>query len=102
MTGLQEIPTGFLLMRIINGDTDTGSVVSVKNLTDTTAPEGVASPIFPVQEKKATIEPALNISNLTQTQDLEVNLSDVRLNSATGEYTASLQVLNNGPATSRN
>ncbi|WP_044170107.1 Ig-like domain-containing protein, partial [Kamptonema formosum] len=102
LTGLQEIPTGFLLLRIINGDTDTGSAVSVNNLTDTTDPEGVASPIFPVQEKKATIGPALNISNLTQTQALEVNLSDVRLNSATGLYTASLQVINNRPAASRN
>jgi hypothetical protein len=102
LTGLQEIPTGFLLLRIINGDTDTGSAVSVNNLTDTTDPEGVPSPIFPVQEKKAAIGPALDISNLTQTQALEVNLSDVRLNSATGEYTASLQVLNNGAATSRN
>ncbi|MBW4497678.1 MAG: hypothetical protein KME26_32380, partial [Oscillatoria princeps RMCB-10] len=102
LTGLQEIPTGFLLLRIINGDTDTGSAVSVNNLTDTTDPEGVASPIFPVQEKKAAIGPALDISNLTQTQALEVNLSDVLLNSATGKYTASLQVLNNGAATSRN
>ncbi|MBW4497542.1 MAG: hypothetical protein KME26_31650 [Oscillatoria princeps RMCB-10] len=102
LTGLQEIPTGFLLLRIINGDTDTGSAISVKNLTDTTDPEGVASPIFPVQEKKATIGPALNIGNLTQTQALQVNLSDVRLNSSAGLYTASLQVVNNGPAASRN
>jgi hypothetical protein len=96
LTSLPDIYTGFLLLIIINGDPDTGSVVFVNNLTDTTAPEGVASPIFPVQEKKAAIGPALEISNLTKTQALEVNLSDVLLNSAPVEYTASLQVLNSG------
>lgn len=102
LTSLTNNSSGNLLFKLIDSDTDTGSTVEVKNLTNTIDEEGTASQVFVAAQNKATSGGSLDTSNLTAASDLKVNFTQVQLDPATGNYKASVQVQNTGNPVSRN
>ena len=102
LTGVTNSSSGNLLFKLIDSDTDTGSTVEVKNLTNTVDEEGTASPVFVAAPNKASSSGSLNTANLTAASDLKVNFTQVQLDPATGSYKASVRVQNTGNPVSRN
>ncbi|MEG4322316.1 MULTISPECIES: DUF4114 domain-containing protein [unclassified Microcoleus] len=102
LTGVTNSSSGNLLFKLIDSDTDTGSTVEVKNLTNTVDEEGTASPVFVAAPNKASSGGSLNTANLTAASDLKVNFTQVQIDPATGSYKASVQVQNTGNPVSRN
>ncbi|NET39467.1 MAG: hypothetical protein F6K19_47135, partial [Cyanothece sp. SIO1E1] len=101
LTSLADATSGLLLFQLLNNDGDSGSVVQVENLTNVVDEAGVASPVFPMDMNLATAGPALDLAGLNTTTDLAVTFSNVRLEAATGQYVANLQVQNLGAAVDR-
>jgi RHS repeat-associated protein len=102
LSSLKNRNSGNLLFRLIDNDSDTGSKVEVKNLTNTIDEEGTASPVFLPAQNKIASSSSLNTSNLTAAPNLKVNFSQVLFDPATGNYKASVQVQNTGSPVSRN
>ncbi|NJK69238.1 MAG: DUF4114 domain-containing protein [Microcoleus sp. SU_5_3] len=94
--------SGNLLFKLIDSDSDTGSTVEVKNITNTVDEEGTASPFFVAAPNVATAGGSLTASNLTAAPDLKVNFTQVQFDPATGNYKAAVQVQNTGNPVSRN
>lgn len=92
---------GLLVFQLINGDSDTGSVIQVSNLTNEVDESGVASPVFPMRRDVAQSGTALDLGGLTGSTDLDVVLSKVSLDTDTGRYVADLQIENTGAAIGR-
>lgn len=102
LTGVTNSSSGNLLFKLIDSDTDTGSTVEVKNLTNTVDEEGTASPVFVAVPNKTASGGSLNTANLTAASDLKVNFTQVQFDPATGNYKTSVQVQNTGNPVSRN
>ncbi|KAI9129302.1 FG-GAP-like repeat-containing protein [Acaryochloris sp. CCMEE 5410] len=94
-------PQGLLVFQLINGDSDTGSVIQVSNLTNEVDESGVASPVFPMRRDVAQPGATLDLGGLTASTDLDVVLSKVSLDTDTGRYVADLQIENTGAAIGR-
>ncbi|MGR3278684.1 FG-GAP-like repeat-containing protein [Acaryochloris marina NIES-2412] len=92
---------GLLVFQLINGDSDTGSVIQVSNLTNEVDESGVASPVFPMRRDVAQAGATLDLGGLTESTDLDVVLSKVSLDTDTGRYVADLQIENTGAAIGR-
>ncbi|MEG3931480.1 FG-GAP-like repeat-containing protein, partial [Microcoleus sp. T3_B1] len=101
LSSLNNSSSGNLLFRLTDSDTDTGSTVEVKNLTNTVDEEGTASPVFLPAQNKTASGGSLDTDNLTAAPDLKVNFSQVQFDPATGNYKASVQVQNTGSPVSR-
>lgn len=99
LTSLEGQTSGSLVFQLINNDSDTGSVVQIKDITNTVDTEAIAGPVFPTDIERATVGEEVNLDNFNTTTDVELLLSNVRLDSDTGTYTADLQVRNNGTTT---
>ena len=95
LSSLSEKTSGLLLFKLLNNDTDTGTSIEIKNLTNTVDIEGISSPIFPEKIEQVTAGPALDISNFSPSQNVEIILSEINLNTTTGLYKANLSVKNN-------
>jgi len=101
LSSLKNSSSGNLLFRLTDSDTDTGSTVEVKNLTNTIDEEGTTSPVFQPAQNKTASGGSLNTSNLTAAPNLKVNFSQLQFDPATGNYKASVQVQNTGSPVSR-
>jgi RHS repeat-associated protein len=101
VTSLANRTSGLLIFQLLNTDTDNGTIIQVNNLSDTVNTNGTAGPVFPETFTPALAGPALNLSSLSPTTNLKLEASRVRLDVTSGNYTADLQVKNNGPAISR-
>jgi RHS repeat-associated protein len=102
-SSLKDINQGLLVFQLLNQDDDTGSRVTVNNLTSTTDLEGFANPVFPDAPNPVAVGGALNFARLTKAGDVETIVSNVRFDAATGEYKALVSIKNNGEtAISRN
>ncbi|NJN13192.1 MAG: hypothetical protein HC815_36845, partial [Richelia sp. RM1_1_1] len=99
LTSLENQTTGSLVFQLINNDNDTGSVVQIKDITNTVDIEAINGPIFPTDIDRAEIGGQINLDTFNTSSDVELLLSNVRLDSDTGTYTADLQVRNNGTTT---
>jgi hypothetical protein len=97
-SSLKDVNEGLLVFQLLNQDDDTGSSVTVNNLTSTTDLEGFANPVFPEDRNPVSVGAALNFNNLTQTNEVSTIVSNVRFDAATGEYRASVSIKNNGTA----
>jgi YD repeat-containing protein len=96
LTHLGDKTSGKLIFQLINNDGDTNSVVQVQNLTNTVDPDGVSSSVFPTQINRATPGSALAVDTFRTTLDAKLLVTNVNLDTATGRYTADLQVRNIG------
>ncbi|MDJ0674655.1 MAG: FG-GAP-like repeat-containing protein [Calothrix sp. MO_167.B42] len=99
LTSLADRTSGSLIFQLINHDGDIGSIVRITDITNTVDSEGVANPLFPTDTYRAEIGEPLNLDTFDTTNDVELFLSNVQLDSNTGTYTADLQVRNNGSTT---
>jgi RHS repeat-associated protein len=99
LTSLEGQTSGSLVFQLINNDSDNGSVVEIKDITNTVDPEAISGPVFPTDIERADIGEQINLGDFNTTTDVELLLSNVRLDSDTGTYTADLQVRNNGTTT---
>jgi RHS repeat-associated protein len=95
-SSLKDIDRGLLVFQLLNQDDDTGSSVSVNNLTSTTDLEGSLNPVFPEDDNPVAVGAALNFDNLTQAKEVSTIISNVRFDAATGEYRAAVSIKNNG------
>ncbi len=96
VTDVSSATSGLLVFQLVNGDTDTGSVVQVRNIADVVDPEGTAVPVFPMAFSTAPVGAALNLASLTLSQQVQLLVRNVHLDAAGGRYTAELQVRNTG------
>ncbi|WP_223300941.1 FG-GAP-like repeat-containing protein [Oscillatoria nigro-viridis] len=101
LSSLKNSSSGNLLFRLTDSDTDIGSTVEVRNLTNTVDEEGTASPVFLATQNKTASGGSLDTDNLTAAPNLKVNFSQVQFDPATGNYKASVQVQNTGSPVSR-
>ncbi|MGB3654038.1 MAG: FG-GAP-like repeat-containing protein [Rivularia sp. (in: cyanobacteria)] len=99
LTSLEGQTSGSLVFQLINNDSDNGSVVEIKDITNTVDTEAISGPVFPTDIERADIGEQINLGDFDTTTDVELLLSNVRLDSDTGTYTADLQVRNNGTTT---
>ncbi|TAG67879.1 MAG: hypothetical protein EAZ25_05665 [Oscillatoriales cyanobacterium] len=96
LSSLKNSSSGNLLFRLTDSDTDTGSTVEVKSLTNTVDEDGTLSPVFVAAQNKATSGGSLDTSNLTAAPDLKVDFSQVQFDPTAGNYKASVRVQNTG------
>ena len=99
LTSLADKTRGSLIFQLINHDGDIGSIIRITDITNTLDSEGVANPLFLKDNYRAEIGQPLNLDTFDTTNDVELLLSNVQLDSNTGTYTADLQVRNNGNTT---
>ena len=102
LSSLGNETSGQLIFQAIDSDPDSDSIFQVKSLSNIVDEEGFVGPVFPVELQPVSPGGAIETSGLNATSDLEVLLGQVRLDEATGDYTANLQVRNNGTAVGRN
>jgi RHS repeat-associated protein len=95
-SSLKDLDKGLLIFQLLNQDDDTGSSVSVNNLTSTTDLEGSINPVFPDDDYPVAAGAGLNFDNLTQANEVETIINNVRFDAATGEYRAAVSIKNNG------
>jgi hypothetical protein len=101
-TSLTTATSGLLVFQLLNGDSDTGTVVQVQNITDTVDPQGMASPLFATHNTAPVAAgPALDLTTLSPTSNVQLLVRNVHFDPASGQYSANLQVQNNGPAFGR-
>ena len=103
--------SGQLIFRAINSDPNflpplskggLGGSFQVKSLSNIVDNEGLVTPVFPIELEPVSPGGAIDTSGLSATSDLELLLGQVRLDEETGDYTANLQVRNNGALVGRN
>ena len=101
LTSLASETEGTLVFQLINHDDDTGSRITITSLTNIVDAEGMTSPIFPFRDNRVDAGAALDFETLTQTQDIVVDVGNVRFDPVSGNYTAEIRVKNNGDLTGR-
>ncbi len=102
LTTLSDLTiNGKLVFQLVNSDNDDSSWVAVLPYENETDSDGQASVPFPMPQPAMMPSGALDLSTMSPTQDLDVLVSNVRVDvlSGTGSslsYTADIRVLNNG------
>ncbi|MBW4554010.1 MAG: VCBS repeat-containing protein [Aphanocapsa sp. GSE-SYN-MK-11-07L] len=96
LSSLAATTQGRLVVQLLNTDGDTGTQIKLSNLTNQVDPNGVSSPVLPTSISRVNPGTALNLDSLQSTTQVQVQLSNVRLDAATGRYVADLAVRNTG------
>ena len=84
-----------LIFQLVNNDADSGTYVKVENITQRAKVADIGSRV----DSPVTVAPvagAITLSTLSPTTNLNIQLSDVRVDALSGRYTARLQVRNTG------
>ncbi len=102
LTSLAGVSTAELKFQLVNQDSDSNSFVSISNLENVTDIEGQINPVFPLDNNIVDYAQAIDLSNLTVTEDIETILENVQINLETNQYQAQLKIVNNGDAVGRN
>ena len=87
---------GLLVFQLINGDGDTGSVIQISQVENEVDPAGMASPTFPSSVTSVAPGPEVDLGGLTPSEEFDVVVSQVQLDTQTGQYIALVQVENTG------
>ena len=101
VSSLTDVDRGLLVFQLVNSDADTGSVVTVGPLILEGEGPAVQGLRFPAASRLAAAGAELDISALQETNDVEVQVRNVRFDSLSGLYTAEIQVRNQGPPLGR-
>ncbi len=95
VTSLTTVSSGLLVFQMVNTDADDGTVVNIRNLTDTANPDGTPnSAVSPPVTTTAAAGASIDLSTLSAASGVSAQVSNVSFNPATGQYTADLQVMN--------
>ena len=101
LSDLQFLDTGLLKFQLLSSDSDFATRISFKPLTNEVDLEATSGPFFQSNSTLVTKGAALNLSGLSTVSDVIVEIGDVRFNSGTGKYAASIRLRNNGDAVGR-
>jgi RHS repeat-associated protein len=102
LTSLDDKDNATLVFQLLNSDSDNGTHVVVRPVSNEVNPDGLLPPTFFSPKAYAAAGDTLDFDTLTTNSDLEPLVSNVRYDKASGEYRADLQVRNNGVPTGRN
>ena len=95
LTGLGDQTEGRLVFQLVNSDADTNSSILISELNNTVDVTGQASLVMPVVDDRRATGGALDLSVLTGSTSVITELSNVRIDAASGRYIAELRVRNN-------
>ena len=101
LSDLQSLDTGLLRFQLLSNDSDFASRISIKPLTNDVDLEATSGPLFQSNSTLVAKGAALNLSGLSTASSVLVEIGDVRFNSGTGKYAASMRLRNNGDAVGR-
>ena len=101
LSDLQSLDTGLLKFQLLSSDSDFASRISIKPLTNEVDLEATSGPLFQSNSTLVAKGAALNLSGLSTVSNVIVEIGDVRFNSGTGKYVASIRLRNNGDAVGR-
>ena len=93
---LTDQTDGVLRFQLINSDTDFGSTVQISGLSNQVVDVPQASPSF--EESRFVFDPdgPIDLAGMQLSHDIGAMVSNVRVDSATGQYVAELQLQNQG------
>ncbi|NEQ48279.1 MAG: DUF4347 domain-containing protein [Leptolyngbya sp. SIOISBB] len=98
LSELGDRTEGLLVFQFLNQDGDTGSRVSVSDLSNEVDLEGTAGLRFPINTALANLGGELDLTTLTPSTTVRALFSNIRFNAESGEYTAELRLRNTGEA----
>jgi RHS repeat-associated protein len=98
LAGLTLPARGELVFQLLNNDNDTGTTADVTGLGATVTPGRTPGPVFPASNDAVAAGPALDPAGLTPAAGLTPVVGNVRLDPASGRYTAEVRLRNDGPA----
>ncbi|TKB72677.1 MAG: LEPR-XLL domain-containing protein, partial [Nitrospira sp.] len=101
LTNLGAQTTGLLRLQLLNHDTDTGSQVRVRTLTNTINPTGTPPTLFPLNTTLISRGGVVDLSGYSVTATAHVDVGNVRVDPTTGRYAAELLLHNIGSAIGR-
>src|SRR5262249_37433998 len=102
VTGVAGHPLGLLVFQLTSGDSDTGTTVDIHSVTSTVDADGVPAPVFAAATGVvAGPGAAPDTAAITPTTAVGMLVGNVRLDPATGRYTAELRLRNQGAAVGR-
>ena len=96
LTSLGERTEGLLVFQLLNQDSDTRSIIQAGNFSNVVDETGTEKPLFPESTIFASIGEEMDLTNLSPTDTVGVELNNVRFDSDTGKYIGELQVVNTG------
>lgn len=101
LSDLATIDTGLLKFQLLSHDEYRDTSVSIFPLTNQVDTAGTISSPLELNNAPLVVGPAISLANLTQPDNVEVHVSNVRFNASTGKYGAELQVRNEGDSLGR-
>ncbi|NET91321.1 MAG: DUF4114 domain-containing protein [Kamptonema sp. SIO1D9] len=101
LTSLAQQVQGILVFQLIGGDSDIETQVSLTQIINEVNPEGTQNPVFPSDTETALPGTELDLTALILSQTVEVQLTNLHLDTETGQYDVEVQVENTGEAVSR-
>ena len=97
LTELEEVDQALLVVQLVNGDSDEGSVVRLTDLMVDVEPEGEANPIFVDNTNLLPVAGALDLTALSEAgEEIETRIETIRFDTETGDYGAQLMIRNLG------
>jgi hypothetical protein len=101
LTSLGAQTTGLLRLQLLNHDTDSGSQIRVRTITNTVNPIGTPPTLFPLSTDLVSRGGGVDLSGYNLTVTAHVDVKNVRIDQTTGRYTAELLLHNMGSAIGR-
>lgn len=92
---------GLLVFQLLNHDSDIGSRATVGTVENRLTPDRQAGPVFPLRPETASAGIAIDLVGLTSTPTLQTRIENIRFDSVSNRYTASIRLHNAGPAVGR-
>ena len=101
LTSLGAQATGLLRLQLVNHDSDSGSQIRVRTLTNIVNSTGTPPTLFPLSTTLVSRGGAVDLSGYSLTATAHAEVENVRIDQATGRYTAELSLHNTGVAIGR-
>ena len=101
LTSLADLTEGLLVFQLVNSDNDTTGHVLIRDITNTVDPEGQADLVMPLGPDALSPGGTLDLSTLTASTDVQAQVTNVRIDDATGRYTADVRLFNGGASVGR-
>ena len=101
LSDVSSLKTGLLKFQLLSSDSDNGTRVTIKPLTNEVDADTSSAPTLPLNSVVMNAGPSLDTSSLLLTADVNVQIENVRFESATGKYRAVVRLRNDGSSLGR-
>ena len=91
-----------LRFQFLNNDLDNTSRLTVLSVDVTADPDALASPVLPPPNDLRTQGPDVDVTSWVSTEDVSIEVENIRYDVDTGQYEAELKAVNNGLPTTGN